>query len=836
MNQRQVNLDELRERATRAIAQSRQSGAGASAAGEPSADSGHLVEEMRIYQTELEIQNQELSVAQTEVSTALEKYRGLFENLPLPSIVIDSRGFIVDANLQARDLLGLSSISALQHRSAFQLFVSASRERLYKVLRDRIYGAPQILDMLDLSLDQGRKLTCDVHIIHLNDESRQEQQSILLLVDQSAVVALHESEARFRQFVERNASVILLIEPESGSIVSANQAAASYYGYPQEHMAGMPIAQINTLPPDELASERQRALHGTCSHFDFSHRLAGGEVRNVEVYSTPIVVSDKPLLFSIVHDITERKRLEQSLREKMRELGVILDNSSVGIALVRDRTQVWVNRRMGEMFGYALAELQGQCTRMMFLNDEDFTALGREAYGQLQGGERFTTEMEMRHRDGRRIWMRMFGKAISQDDPGEGSIWVLEDISLQKRTETELQNAKAQSDAANLAKSRFLATMSHEIRTPMNGILGMAQMLLQTTRGDDEKEDYVRTIFNSGQTLLTLINDILDLSKVESGKIELETAAFDPHQVVGEVHSVFVGSAASKGLRLESDWQGPAGQRYQGDLFRLRQMLSNLVSNALKFTAHGYIRITACELERDEQSALLEFAVSDSGIGIAADKQSALFLPFSQADSSTTRQYGGTGLGLSIVRSLAQLMGGEAGVASQPGKGSRFWFRIRTSLQDDKNSHQPRRSSAAADGAPASALLSGRVLVVEDDPTNRKVLQAMLPRFGLTVLLAEDGQQGVDQILGGVAADLVLMDIEMPVLDGFAATKLIRRWEQQRPPHLPRLPHLPIVALTANAFEEDRQRCLAAGMDDFLPKPIDFNLLKEVLGRRLGQR
>ena len=369
----------------------------------------------------------------------------------------------------------------------------------------------------------------------------------------------------------------------------------------------------------------------------------------------------------------------------------------------------------------------------------------------------------------------------------------------------------------------------------MNGILGMAQLLLAPDLPAGERLDYARTILNSGQTLMTLLNDVLDLSKIEAGKFELSDAVFSPQQLIHESVALFSASAREKSLDLQGQWHGEAGQRYRADPLRIRQMLANLVSNAVKFTAQGYVRVEGRLVDSDDRHATLEFAVRDSGIGIAPEKQGLLFHAFSQADSSTTRQYGGTGLGLSIVRRLAELMGGSVGVDSRPGEGATFWFRIRAeriaagsdSRQGERLPVAPAVAAAPLD-APAVAAI-GRVLVVDDNAVNRKVAQALLGKLGISASTAENGREAVQRLTGGEPCDLVLLDVQMPVMDGLEATRRIRDWEQATGRS-----RLPIVALTAGAFAEDSARCREAGMDDFLAKPLAREQLAAVLQRWLG--
>ena len=432
-----------------------------------------------------------------------------------------------------------------------------------------------------------------------------------------------------------------------------------------------------------------------------------------------------------------------------------------------------------------------------------------------------STDIEQQLADGR--WLRI----VERKTPANHVVGFYMDIS-------HLKKIQHSAEAANRAKSQFLATMSHEIRTPMNGILGMAQLLLMADLADDERQEYARTILNSGQTLLSLLNDILDLSKVESGKIELEQVAFEPQQIISETVLLFGDLAKRKNLTVETQWEG-APHRYLADANRIRQMLSNLVSNAIKFTDEGFVRIDCREVVRDSNGALLEFAVIDSGMGIPEERQHLLFQPFSQADSSITRKYGGTGLGLSIVRSLARLAGGEVGVSSSPGQGARFWFSVRAGLVSAGEECRSRDISPSAQKVSVSRDVTtvknnevGCALIVDDNRTNRKVVEALLQKLNLKFTSVENGREAVATLMAGNHVGIVLMDCKMPVMDGFEATRKIRQWEQDR-----NMPRVPIVALTAGAFAEDRQRCLDAGMDDFLAKPVELQMLRSILMQHL---
>ena len=521
---------------------------------------------------------------------------------------------------------------------------------------------------------------------------------------------------------------------------------------------------------------------------------------------------------------------EQHLEQERVRLQTILQTSSDGIHILdEDGLLVEANPAFLELVGFEPADIgKARVENWNIRHAWENTREDRIELVRTRG--KVLLETRYRRRDGRELDVEIHVSGVEMD--GKPYLYVASrDITERKRGEAKLRRALQAAEAASVAKSRFLATMSHEIRTPMNGILGMAQMLTMPKLDDAERLDYAHTIISSGETLLALLNDILDLSKIEAGKIELEMKPVDPEQIIQETLTLFSSSAQAKGLSLEGAWLGERQHRFEADPLRVRQMLSNLVGNAIKFTEHGSVSIEVQQLTAENGEALLQFVVTDTGIGIELEKQIQLFSPFSQADNSFTRKYGGTGLGLSIVKNLARMMGGEVGVVSEPGNGSRFWFNIRARILplDPPQSLAP--SPATQETAGAKTSFDCTVLIVEDNATNQKVVSALLGALGVRILVAENGQQGLDKAKTEPAIDLILMDVNMPVMDGFEAVKRIREWEAASG-----APRRPVIALTADAFEEDRERCLAAGMDDHLSKPVGLKALRDALGKHLPQK
>ncbi|HUE16092.1 MAG TPA: response regulator, partial [Planctomycetaceae bacterium] len=480
------------------------------------------------------------------------------------------------------------------------------------------------------------------------------------------------------------------------------------------------------------------------------------------------------------------------------------------------------------------------------LHPDDRQRWGVEFARTCASGVSFRSEYRFISRDGREVWVHGEARVV-RDEQGRPLFLqgIAFDITESKRAEqallqsaeelerkvrertAELEEATLRAELASRARASFLANMSHEIRTPLNAVIGFADLLRRGADSDQaERIEWLDTIHSSGKHLLALINDILDLSKVDAGKLTVETVACSPGEIINEVCSILRSKAEEKGLRLEAAFDGPMPRTIQSDPTRFRQVLMNVAGNAIKFTPTGHVRLRAWLSRPVAQPPKLVVEISDTGIGIPADKLESIFDPFTQADSSITRQYGGTGLGLAISRRLAEQLGGDITVESELGRGTVFTCQFAVGSLDDVPFVERPDRAVKPDPPPISkaapSLRNYRVLVVDDGDTNRKLVRLLLGRAGAQVEQAENGQQAVERALAE-SFDLVLMDMQMPVMDGYAATRKLRS----------RGLTVPIIAMTANAMKGDDAKCLEAGCSGYLPKPIDQDLLVATVARAI---
>lgn len=514
-------------------------------------------------------------------------------------------------------------------------------------------------------------------------------------------------------------------------------------------------------------------------------------------------------------DILERKRMEQELQASRMTFKSIVEDSSDGIIVYDSDGDIkYLNGAAGLLLGEHKDKFIKELSTQPLINGE---SIEREV---LTGaGQKVPVDVRVRQA----LW-----------DQEESYITTLRDISKYRQAEEALNLAKEEAECANRTKSAFLANMSHEIRTPMNGVIGMTSLLLDTDLTDEQAE-FARVISKSSQSLLTVINDILDYSKIESGQLDIEYIVFNIRNTIKDVTDLLSIKAKDKQLEFNS-WIDPDVPTLAlGDPVRIRQILINLTDNALKFTSEGSVTI---RVERTQQEGKLHtvcFSVTDTGIGISGSKIEHLFESFTQADPTTTRRYGGTGLGLAICRQLSQLMDGEIHVESEVGAGSRFWFSLKLKEQEERRkeraghlqSMKKRRSTDRVEPIEEEHKQKFRILLAEDDIVNQQVVIHTLEKLGFNATVAANGEEVLKQ-LEYHTFDIVFMDIQMPKMDGFEATRRVRSYHSDKMNS-----KIPIVAMTAHTMEGDKERCLSAGMNDYISKPINRSELKAVLNRWL---
>ena len=582
-----------------------------------------------------------------------------------------------------------------------------------------------------------------------------------------------------------------------GTLLMVNHGYAEFAGRPEAQLLGKTPVELGMWSPQEsLRLHDAIARDGVVREFRGSVALPERPLREVAITAGGFEWDGEPAAVITLRDITDVERAKL-------EVDAILDNASVGIALVRQHRFDRVNPLFETMFGHAAGTLVDRSGDGTFNHDTHFAVFAEHTHTALEQGQTVDVERQFTHPDGSLMQVHLRARAVDPSRLTErGVIWVAEDVTERRRVERELAQAKVQAEAANDAKSAFLATMSHEIRTPLNGVLGLARLLQDEALERTLRVEYLGHLVAAAEQLTGIVSDVLDLSKIEAGHMQIEDITFDLHGVVMSTFNTFAPLGRERGLQMGCVIDSDVPERVRGDPVRLRQILANYLSNALKFTAQGQITLRLSKTS----AGSTRIEVRDSGPGVSAEVSARLFRPFVQADGSTTRRFGGTGLGLSICRELATRMGGSLGVDSDGEHGSTFWAEL------------PLAGAAAAPDTASAAntavsLAGLQVLVAEDNPVNMLIVCAMLERLGATPFQAEDGAQALDVALAHAdTLHVVLMDLHMPLVDGLEATRRLLAE--------PRTAHLPILALSAAALDTEREAARTAGMVGFIAKPV----------------
>jgi two-component system, sensor histidine kinase and response regulator len=761
-----------------------------------------------------------------------ERYRAILDGITEGYYEMELAGNFTFFNTAMSRMLGYapSKLMGMNYRAYLD---GEDAKKVYEVF-GRVFrtGEPEKGFDYELIRQDGSRVPIAVSVSLLRDTDGRPSGFRGLARDISArkraEEALQKSEKKFRLIVENIRDIYFRCDLE-GRLVMVSRSVLPKTGYESiDELIGRPMASFYADPAKR--EQYLRVLHEQGHVDDYWAQLKKRDGTPLDVsVSSSFCYDDhgNPIgVEGIIRDITERKRMEEELRCNEARYRLMADNIRDLIWTMDLKMNLtYVSPSMQTMYGYSPEEARGSRFEKLLTPDSARKVL--ELYKIIRdlmkqktlSGRGFSETLVLEHvrKDGSTFWGET-RVSITVDEDGliVGMQAVTRDITERKRAEALIKDKEA-AEIASRAKSEFLARMSHEIRTPLNGIIGMTELCLGQNP-DDNLKGLLETIYGEARNLSGLISDILDLAKIEAGKMALEEAPFDLAELFRTVTDGFAPRAKQQGIDFTAFLAPEIPTGLCGDAVRLRQVLVNLIGNALKFTPRGKVSVTG-ELVRDMgDGVVIRFSVSDTGIGIPPDRQQRIFEPFEQADGSTTRQYGGTGLGIAIAREIVRMMGGRIGVVSEPGEGSTFWF---TAEMKRGRALAPRRGKENTAGLP-DAVTNGRnsrrgvqILLADDYATNREVARRHLEAGGHCVSLACNGQEAIEAFESG-NYDLIFMDIQMPVMDGIEAAKRIRDLEKGSGS----AGRIPILALTAHAVKEYIDACLQAGMDDYLIKPV----------------
>jgi PAS domain S-box-containing protein len=711
-----------------------------------------------------------------------------------------------------------------------------TERRKFQVFYNKVVEEKYVKDFeTRLKCENKKSFWVSIHAVAHTDENGEVEYIDCLIEDISGQKKkekeLIESKELF-QTVFNNTAAAITVTDQHERIVAWNPFAEQMFGMRKEDLFNKFVKEL--YPAKEWKRIRNLNIRqkGMLSEIETQICKKDGSIIDASLSVSILKDSEGNIIGSIgiIHDASVQKTAERKIKESENKIRIILDNSAAAITLIDEHERIvsW-NKFTEHLLGMSRKDLYLRPVSTLY-PEEEWKKIRSERIRDIGSKHHMTAKVI--HKKGKIIDIDLSINVLRDaQDKIVGSVGIMHDITEQKRFQEMLISAKLAAEEANSAKSLFLANMSHEVRTPMNAILGMIDLTLDTGL-TDEQRDNLMVAKEAADNLLSLINDILDLSRVEAGKIILESIEFHLHNILKSVIKGLSVLSKSKNLELALNIHPNVPELMMGDPVRLRQILINLINNAIKFTHKGKITIDVKLVSKQEHEVSIEFSVTDQGIGIPKDKQANLFEIFTQADTSTTRKYGGTGLGLAISKRLTEMMGGRIWVESEEGKGSTFAFTVifKYSEELQKSAHLMAHKTLTVDEQFINEKLKDlKILLAEDNVVNQRISSRLLEKQGWKVTTVENGQDAIDRS-HGEHFDLILMDAHMPIVDGLEATRLIRNQEKGTGKHIP------IIALTARAMQEDRQKCLEAGMDGYVAKPIDRKKLFEEIANIFNQR